>query len=121
MREISISQQITFLYTHDLKKTAFFYEKILGLELIIDQGSCKIYKVTEDGWVGFCERMNEKIYTTNVIFTIVTPYVDEWYQKLKTKGINFDSSPEVNNKYNIYHCFFRDPNGYLIEIQKFLD
>jgi hypothetical protein len=22
---------------------------------------------------------------------------------------------------NIYHCFLRDPNGYLIEIQRFLD
>ncbi|OQY24133.1 MAG: hypothetical protein DRJ03_06405 [Chloroflexi bacterium] len=27
----------------------------------------------------------------------------------------------LNPRYNIYHCFLRDPNGYLIEIQRFLD
>ncbi|MBU1660469.1 MAG: hypothetical protein KKD28_03245 [Chloroflexi bacterium] len=28
-----INQQITFLYTHDLKTTADFYENVLGLDL----------------------------------------------------------------------------------------
>jgi len=121
MRELTISQQITFLFTHDLNRTASFYENTLGLELLIDQGSCKIYKVTVEGWIGFCERMNEQLYTSNIIFTIVTSEVDEWYEKLKAKGVEFDRSPKINEQYNIYHCFFRDPNGYLIEIQKFID
>ena len=29
--------------------------------------------------------------------------------------------PALNPEYGIYHCFLRDPNGYLVEIQRFLD
>ena len=29
--------------------------------------------------------------------------------------------PVMNATYNIYHFFMRDPDGYLVEIQRFLD
>ncbi|HEY9804664.1 MAG TPA: VOC family protein, partial [Leptolyngbyaceae cyanobacterium] len=54
-----------------------------------------------------------------VIFTLVTQQVDEWYEYLKKLGVEFEKPPTLNEKYNIYHCFLRDPNGYLIEIQRF--
>ncbi|MBR8832505.1 MAG: VOC family protein [Stigonema ocellatum SAG 48.90 = DSM 106950] len=53
------------------------------------------------------------------IFTIVTQQVDEWYEYLKQRGAEFEKPPAFNLKYKIYHCFLRDPNGYLIEIQRF--
>jgi catechol 2,3-dioxygenase-like lactoylglutathione lyase family enzyme len=116
-----IDQQITFLYTRDLAKTAAFYEGILGLRLVLDQGSCRIYQVSGDGYLGFCEREAAPRQPEGVIFTIVTQVVDEWHQYLAEQGIEFETAPAVNPTYNIYHCFLRDPNGYLIEIQRFLD
>jgi catechol 2,3-dioxygenase-like lactoylglutathione lyase family enzyme len=56
---------------------------------------------------------------SSVIFTLVTQYVDEWFEYLKERGVEFEKPPTLNEKYNIYHCFFRDPDGYLIEIQRF--
>ena len=50
------TQQVTFLYTPDLATTARFYEQILGLELVLDQGVCRIYRVSRDGFVGFCQK-----------------------------------------------------------------
>ena len=38
---------------------------------------------------------------------------------LQARGVQFDKPPELNPKYAIYHCFLRDPNGYLLEIQRF--
>jgi catechol-2,3-dioxygenase len=38
-----IEQQITFLHAQDLAETAVFYEQILGLKRVLDQGSCHIY------------------------------------------------------------------------------
>ena len=35
--------QITFLYFKDLAEAAFFFEDILKLELVDDQGAAKIY------------------------------------------------------------------------------
>jgi catechol 2,3-dioxygenase-like lactoylglutathione lyase family enzyme len=56
-----------------------------------------------------------------VIFTIVTQEVDAWYEFLSHKGVIFEKPPSYNPQYKIYHCFVRDPNGYLIEIQRFED
>ncbi|MCA9989654.1 MAG: VOC family protein [Anaerolineales bacterium] len=116
-----IDQQITFLYTRDLPTTAHFYEEIMGLPLVLDQGSCRIYQVTEDGYIGFCQRAEAPEKPQGVILTIVTEKVDLWHQVLSNQGVAFESLPRLNPEYKIYHCFLRDPNGYLIEIQKFLD
>jgi catechol 2,3-dioxygenase-like lactoylglutathione lyase family enzyme len=51
----------------------------------------------------------------------VTEDVDRWYEKLSGQGIVFEKQPAFNPDYNIYHCFLRDPNGYLLEIQRFED
>jgi len=53
---VTISQQITFLDTRDLRRTADFYERVLGLRLARDQGTCRIYHVSGSSYVGFCER-----------------------------------------------------------------
>ena len=116
-----IDQQITFLYTSDLQSTARFYEEVLGLALALDQGACRIYCVGEDSYLGFCQRDNVQSDHEDVIFTLVTQQVDEWYQYLKKQGVNFEIPPSINRKFNIYQCMFRDVNGYLIEIQRFFD
>ena len=116
-----IDQQITFLYTFDLKATAHFYEDIMGLSLVLDQGSCRIYRTSRDGFLGFCQNDYTPEQPNGVIFTLVTHQVDAWYRYLSQRGIPFEKPPARNPTYNIYHCFIRDPNGYLIEIQEFLD
>ena len=121
MKKLTIDQQITFLYTPNLAATARFYEEILGLEIALDQGSCRIYATASDAYLGFCERAEAGVDPTNVIFTLVTSDVDDWYEILKEKGVDFEKPPALNPHYQIYHCFLRDPNGYLIEIQRFED
>lgn len=122
-------QQVTFLYTADLPATAHFYEDVLGLPLILDQGACRIYRVASDAFVGFCRktdalqanRAGGSSGSPQVILTLVTDEVDPWYEQLRRKGVAFAKAPTLNPTFNIYHCFLRDPNGYLIEIQRFLD
>jgi catechol 2,3-dioxygenase-like lactoylglutathione lyase family enzyme len=119
------SSQITFLYTHDLEATARFYEEALVLPLKLDQGSCRIYQVSQEGYLGFCQRDDAPQQPSaptmdQVIMTLVTSDVDGWYHRLSNRGVAFEKPPSVNPKYSIYHCFLRDPNGYLIEIQRFL-
>lgn len=121
MKHPSIAQQVTFLYTRDLQASIHFYEETLGLALVLDQGKCRIYRVSHDGYLGFCQRDNALQAPDGVIFTLVTPEVDRWYQYLQAQGVTFEKAPTFNPDYNIYHCFLRDPNGYLLEIQQFLD
>lgn len=121
MSKPSIKQQVTFLYTRNLAETSHFYEKVMDLPLVLDQGSCRIYRVSTDGFLGFCERESASEPPQSIIVTIVTSYVDAWYEYLAARGVKFEKPPALNPIYNIYHCLLRDPNGYLLEIQQFLD
>ncbi|MDZ7966058.1 MAG: VOC family protein [Nostoc sp. DedSLP03] len=118
-----IDQQVTFFSTHNLNVSTDFYEQKLGLELWLDQGTCRIYTVSGSGYLGLCQASETLAppsdKQSSVIFTLVTQQVDEWFEYLKKRGVEFEKPPTLNEKYNIYHCFFRDPDGYLIEIQRF--
>lgn len=114
----SVTFPITFFFTRDLEKTATFYTGVIGLELARDQGDCRIFRVG-DGFVGFCQREHTLDTPHGVIFTLVTDDVDGWYYELTKKGVTFEQPPSLSPEYNIYHCFLHDPNGYLIEIQRF--
>ncbi len=116
-----LDQQVTFLYTRDLVKTAEFYEEILGLPMVLDQGSCRIYQINADAFVGFCQRIDAPEQPKGVILTFVSQEVDDWHAYLVERDVVIEKPPTFYEEYNIYHCFLRDPNGYLIEIQRFLD
>ncbi len=112
--------QVTFCYSRDLEATAQFYERVLGLALSLDQGTCRIYRVAPTAHLGFCARQDAP-RPDGVILTLVSDTVDTWYEQLSARGAVFEQPPAYNPRYNIYHCFLRDPNGYLIEIQRFDD
>jgi len=111
---------ITFCYTRDLKRTAEFYENLLQLELVLDQGGCRIYRVAKGAYFGFCQR-EETGSNKGLILTLVTDDVDGWHERLSAQGVEFEKKPALNPQYKIYHCFLRDPNGYMLEIQRFED
>jgi catechol 2,3-dioxygenase-like lactoylglutathione lyase family enzyme len=121
MPEPTFTEAITFLNTGDLVATAAFYENLLGLELVVDQGDCRIYRVSRESFLGFCRRENIPRQPQGVIFTFVSQDVDAWAEKLAANGVYFEKTPALDEKYGIYNCFFRDPNGYLLEIQRFLE
>jgi catechol 2,3-dioxygenase-like lactoylglutathione lyase family enzyme len=115
-----LEQLVTFLFTRDLEETSAFYEGTLGLAQVLDQGSCRIYQVADNAFLGFCKHL-ETAAPSGVILTLVSSQVDEWATYLRQQGIALEKEPAHNPRFNIYHLFVRDPNGYLIEIQRFLD
>ena len=114
------AQQISFLYTDDLPATARFYEEVLGLRLALDQGACRIYHVAGRAFLGFCAR-EEAARPDGLILTLVSDDVDGWHARLVERGAEVEGPPALNERFRIYHVFFRDPNGYRLEIQRFED
>ena len=111
---------VTFCYTTEFEATTHFYEELLGLPLALDQGNCRIYRVRDGAFIGVCRRA-KKPDSAGIIVTLVSDDVDGWYARLVARGVEFEKPPAFNPKFNIYHCFLRDPNDYLIEIQRFDD
>lgn len=116
--QTAFDSQITFFPTRDLDTTHRFYTELLGLRLALDQGGCRIYRASRSAYIGFCKR-DAVPDAEGVVLTLVARNVDEWHARLAAQGVEFEKKPARNPTYKIYHCFFRDPNGYLLEIQRF--
>lgn len=124
----AFSQQVTFCYVPDLDAAAAFYEGVLGLRTVLDQGACRIYHVAAEAFIGFCTETSAipGQVAAGVVLTLVVPgtaEVDAWAAHLQERGAGqwIERGPVHNERFNIYHLFLRDPAGYLVEIQAFLD
>lgn len=111
---------ILFLGTQSLEETDDFYRNILDLTLYKDQKTCRIYKINEKSSIGFCTHIKVTIDEKSPILTFIVEDVDKAYERITSKGIKTETKPATNEKFNIYHFFLKDNNGYTIEIQKFL-
>ena len=112
---------ITFFGTNNLQKNEEFYTEKLGLKLYKDQKLCKIYRINENSYIGFCEHMKITNSKKGPMITFLTEKVDEKYESLKKLHVENVEKPKLNEKFNIYHFFVKDPDGYTVEMQKFLD
>jgi catechol 2,3-dioxygenase-like lactoylglutathione lyase family enzyme len=116
------SDFITFLYTADLDRADSFYGSKLGLRLVLDQGTCRVYRVGPNAYLGLCRaRPGREQSARGVIITFITEDVEGRHAELRSRGVVFESAPAFNRDYNITHCFLRDPDGHLLEIQRFED
>lgn len=118
-----IEQQITFLYAEDAEMSWRFYEEVLELPLVQDQGSVRIYAVAEGAFLGVCRARGPRLSDDpriegGVMFTFVTPHVEAWHAFLTGKGLDVPP-PTFSAAHGITHFFFRDPAGYTLEIQRF--
>ena len=112
-------QGIVFLPTRDLGETDRFYTETLCRPMVLDQGKCRIYQVGDAFW-GFCESMEPLVDPARITLTIVDQNVDAWYDTLTAAGVKTDAPPRQNERFRIYHFYTSDPNGYQVEIQRFL-
>ena len=111
--------QVLFLPTDDVDKTHAFYADVLGLTLVRDQGLCRIYQSAPGAYVGFCDRGYTIPNEFRLVVTLLIDDVDGVYQALCAKGIQPESEPSLSERFNVYQFFLRDPNGYLVEVQRF--
>ena len=108
--------QITFFFVSDLARSAAFYGDSLGLELARDQGACLIYRVADGSFLGFCD--HRPVDAGGVILTLVSNDVDDWAARLRRAGHDVEG-PQANDRFGLYHLFVNDPDGHLVEIQRF--
>ncbi len=122
MARPSISQQVTWVYTDDLPGTARFYGETIGLEQVLDQGGCRIYKTSATSFLGVCQvRPGRFVEPKGVVITMVTRDVDEWHAFLKARSVTILEPPAYHPSFDVYCFFAADPNGYKLEFQAFRD
>jgi predicted enzyme related to lactoylglutathione lyase len=115
---------ITFLYYRDLPAAMRFYENVLGLTLAIDQGWSKIYRITDNGYVGLVDetRGSHRAHPVKPVqLCIRVEDVDAWYAWVATQGVEGLRGPKISTELKIKVFVFNDPEGYQIEVQSVHD
>lgn len=109
---------IVFFSTKDVKKVTDFYLKKGIAEMWLEQADCKIIRQKGSNFLlGFCEREKFENEGCLTFFYPTKEEVDYYYELFKEEAI---SEPKVNEKYEIYNFFAKDPEGRTIEFQAFL-
>ncbi len=117
---MSFDGLVAFYHSSNLDATHEFYHDMIGLPLYKDQGACRIYRVRPGSLLGFCDHF-PKASTEGIIITLLTDDVDGIHDRMSGQpGVEVESAPRENPRFGIYHFFLRDPDGYKVEIQKFL-
>lgn len=111
-------QLLTFLYTDDLGGMVAFYRDVMGLAPVIDQGAAVIFEVNKGAYLGVCDLPHRPRGTQGIMVTFVRE-VDAEYARLRALGVAFEGPPALYMGGTVYAAFFRDPEGYALEIQEF--
>lgn len=123
-KQLGFHASITWLYYQDLLAMQDFYENVMGLELVADQGWTKVYKASNTGFIGLVDErrgMHDFTETKAVNVSFLIDDLDGWFEyvqanesfKLRSEGVG--EGPE--GKYRAFVGF--DPEGYFMEFDKF--
>ena len=123
MGEYDVRGLIPWLYYRDLPRAMRFHEDLMGFEMVVDQGWSKIYRIREGAYIGLVD--GEKGYhkasdIKPVIVCLNVKDADAWYEMLKGKGVEIEEKPQESERLKIKVFMFKDPEGYVIEIQESL-
>jgi hypothetical protein len=108
---------IVFYATENHDAVVDFYRETAGMDAWLEQPDCTILR---DGnlLVGFCDR--DRTDDCGIV-TVVHPdraAVDDAHDRFGDAAVE---EPHVNETYDIYQFFARDPDGRTVECQAFLD
>lgn len=119
-----VEKLITFIYYRDLQKGIDFYEQFLGFPMEIDQGFCKIYKISDAGYIGIVDEkrgMHKWNEIKPVQICLRVHDVQAFYDYCKEANVDNLSEMFVNHDIKIKAFVFNDPEGYQIEIQESIE
>ncbi|AIO18559.1 Glyoxalase-like domain protein [Candidatus Izimaplasma bacterium HR1] len=117
------SSLITFLYYKDFQKAKMVYEDILELELVMDQGFAKVYKINDNAFVGCVKKHEGSIDSTNrggALISLTVDDVEDLYNQFKGYDLPYISELSIIERIPLKSFFFKDFEGYDFEIQEFI-
>jgi lactoylglutathione lyase len=126
MPTLPVSANLVFFYYNDLPAAMRFYEQVLGLPLTVDQGFCKIYRITSHSFVGLVDGV-DGTHKPNpikpVILSFVVPdveTVDAWHAHLVAHGVTIFRPLGTSQRIGVHGFMALDPEGYTLEFEAFL-
>jgi catechol 2,3-dioxygenase-like lactoylglutathione lyase family enzyme len=109
---------VVWFYYKDMEGIQRFYEEVLGLDLIVDQGWAKIYPIGPTGYFGLVdEQLGMHNFTEDkaVTLSMFTANLDAWYDYLSNDDRIEMRSPAIEEEVPYRAFVAYDPEGYFLE------
>lgn len=123
--ELGIRATVFWLYYDELAPVERFYEELLGVDLLVDQGWAKVYEASRSGFIGLVDGANGLHTATDekgVTISLFTSDVDAWFERVKELGTVELRTQEIGDESGRVRVFVGyDPAGYFLEWDTFLD
>jgi predicted enzyme related to lactoylglutathione lyase len=120
---MKIFDQTVFLYYSHLDKAAHFYEQIMRFKPFFSLDWVRIYQVAGNASLGIVDEkkgFHRSSQTKPIMLSWTVDDVDEWYKYLREKDVEIVSEPEDNPETGIRAFIFHDPEGYALEVFKWM-
>jgi catechol 2,3-dioxygenase-like lactoylglutathione lyase family enzyme len=109
---------VLWFYYKEMEGIQRFYEDVLGMDLIVDQGWAKIYPVGPTGYLGLVDEQRGMHHYTEqkaVTMSFFTANIDGWYDYLSSSGEIEMRSQKVESEVEYRAFVAYDPEGYYLE------
>ena len=122
---LQLQGSVLWLYHADLAGACAFYEQLLGVELLVDQGWAKVYQIAGGGMLGLVDGtkgLHETAEQKCVTVSFFTEDVKAWFDHVQTVDGFALRTPDITDESGLVHIFVGyDPEGYFLEWDQFLD
>jgi catechol 2,3-dioxygenase-like lactoylglutathione lyase family enzyme len=115
---------MVFFYYEDLAKAVDFYERVMGLKLVLDYDFAKAYRISETSYVCLVDHeqgMHDVSEPKTVALDFVTQQIDAWYAYLQEQDVEVHTPLKEPSDYPFRSFVVSDPEGYLLEFESFTE
>jgi catechol 2,3-dioxygenase-like lactoylglutathione lyase family enzyme len=125
--ELGFKATVLWTYYSDLAGAERFYEEVMGLELMVDQGWAKVYPTSATGFVGLVDGakgMHQATQDKAITVSFLTTDVDAWLEHMKAAEAR--ERLELRHQEIVEEGFVRafvayDPENYFLEFDTFVE
>ena len=121
---LTIHSTITWLYNKDVLAMQNYYQDVLGLEMVADQGWTKIYQASNTGFMAIVdERRGMHNFTEKKAVNVgfIVEELIPWFDYVKANNLMELRAKEINTGPETRYKSFvgYDPEGYYLEFDAF--
>ena len=122
--DLMVQGTVLWLYYRDLPTMERFWEGLLGVDMIVDQGWAKVYQASPTGFVGLVDGergLHNATEEKSVTVSFFTSDVAAWQARTREQGLP-ERSPDLGSESGLVSTWVAfDPEGYFLEWDTFLD
>jgi catechol 2,3-dioxygenase-like lactoylglutathione lyase family enzyme len=122
--ELKVQGTVLWLYYRDISTMEAFWEELLGVDLLVDQGWAKVYQGSRTGFIGLVDGergLHSASDEKSVTVSFFTSDVAAWRERTDRQGLEA-RTPELGTESGRVTTWVAyDPEGYFLEWDTFLD